>query len=270
MNGIDPSAQIHATAIIEKGAKIAKDVIIGPYCHVGGQVTLHAGVHLISHVSLAGDISIGERTIIYPFASLGHPPQDLKYKGEPSQTLIGHDVTIREYVTIQRGTKGDKMLTQVGNHCLLMVGAHVAHDCIVGDHVILANNATLGGHVQVGQYVIIGGLSAIQQFVRIGDHAIIGGMSGVEKDVIPFAMVMGERAYLHGLNLVGLKRRGFSSETIHQLMTVYQELFEDKTHVPLSERVTQAEKDFHNNPTVIDLLKFIQNDSKRPLCLPKP
>ncbi len=268
--GIHPDAQIHPTALIEEGATLGARVRVGPYCHIGPNVVLEEDVRLISHVSLAGDISIGARTVIYPFASLGHPPQDLKYKGEPSKTVIGHDVTIREYVTIQRGTEGDKMLTQVGNHCLLMVGSHVAHDCIVGDHAILANNATLGGHVQVGNYVIIGGLSAIQQFVRIGDHAIIGGMSGVEKDVIPFAMVVGERAHLHGLNLVGLKRRGFSSNTIHELIDVYRELFEDTTDIPLLDRVTKATQEFQSNETVRSLLDFIQADSKRPLCMPKP
>lgn len=264
-----PTAKIHPTAIVEPGAEIGANVVIGPYCYLGPQVKLKDGVKLISHISLAGDITLGERTLVYPFASLGHPPQDLKYDGEPSQTVIGHDTTIREYVTIQPGTKGDKMLTRVGNHCLLMVGSHVAHDCIVGNHVILANNATLAGHVQISDYVILGGLSAVQQHVRVGEHAIIGGMSGVEKDVIPYGMVLGERAYLNGLNLVGLKRRGFSSEVIQQLMAAYQYLFESDKSSPLVERIQKVSVDFQDSATVIELLEFIKYDSKRALCLPK-
>jgi UDP-N-acetylglucosamine acyltransferase len=266
---IHSTAQIHPTAIIDEGALIEESVVIGPYCCIGHQAKLKANVHLISHVSISGDITIGERTKIYPFASLGHPPQDLKYKGESSKTIIGSDVTIREYVTIQPGTEGDKMLTKVGDHCLLMVGSHVAHDCIVGNHVIMANNATLAGHVEISDYVIIGGLSAIRQFVRIGAHAIIGGMSGVEKDVIPYGMVKGERAYLNGLNLVGLKRRGFSSQTIHDLMDVYQKLFEQHQDVPLAERIETLNAIPNKDLTVKDLIDFIQADSKVSLCLPK-
>jgi UDP-N-acetylglucosamine acyltransferase len=260
---------VHPTAIIEDGADIAEGVVIGPYCHVGSQVKLKTGVKLISHVSLAGSITLGERTVVYPFASLGHPPQDLKYQGEPSHTIIGHDTVIREYVTVQPGTNGDKLLTQVGSHCLLMVGSHVAHDCKVGDHVILANNATLAGHVEIGDYAIVGGLSAIHQRVRVGEHAIIGGMSGVEKDVIPYAMVLGERAYLKGLNLIGLKRRGFSTEAIQQLMEIYQRLFEEDKNTPLADRVHKVEMSFKDNSNVAALLDFIRFDSKRPLCLPK-
>lgn len=260
---------IHPTAIIEEGAEIADDVVIGPYCHIGSHVKLKSGVKLVSHVSLAGDITLGERTVVFPFASLGHPSQDLKYQGEPSQTIIGHDTVIREYVTIQPGTNGGDLLTQVGNHCLLMVGSHVAHDCKVGNHVVLANNATLAGHVEIGDHAIVGGLAAIHQFVRIGQHAIIGGMSGVEKDVIPYAMVRGERAYLNGLNLIGLKRKGFSSDVVQQLMTIYQQLFEEDKNTPLSERVSKVEVSFEDNTNVSAILEFIKFDSKRPLCLPK-
>lgn len=266
---IHSTAQIHPTAIIEEGAVIEENVVVGPYCCIGHQAKLKANVHLISHVSISGDITIGERTKVYPFASLGHHPQDLKYKGEASKTLIGSDTTIREYVTIQPGTVGDKMLTKVGNHCLLMVGSHVAHDCIVGNHVIMANNATLAGHVEIEDYVIVGGLSAVRQFVRIGAHAIIGGMSGVEKDVIPYGMVKGERAYLNGLNLVGLKRHGFSTETIHRLMNVYQNLFEQHQDAPLSERIQMVKSNASNDLTIKILLDFIQVESKVSLCLPK-
>lgn len=266
---IHPTAQIHPTAIIEEGAEIGEQVVIGPYCCIGHQAKLKANVHLISHISISGDITIGERTKVYPFASLGHPPQDLKYKGEASKTIIGCDTVIREYVTIQPGTEGDKMLTQVGDRCLLMVGSHVAHDCLVGNNVIMANNATLAGHVEIADFVIVGGLSAIRQFVRIGAHAIIGGMSGVEKDVIPYGMVKGERAYLNGLNLVGLKRRGFSTDTIHQLMDVYQKLFEDHKNAPLAERIQLLNTVSNNDPTVKSLLDFIQEESKLSLCMPK-
>jgi UDP-N-acetylglucosamine acyltransferase len=260
---------IHPTAIIEPGAKIGHDVFIGPYCCIGEHVQLEDKVHLVSHVSLAGHLTVGEGTKVYPFASLGHPPQDLKYHGEPSKTTIGKNTTIREYVTVQPGTEAGLMHTQVGNNCLLMVGSHVAHDCVVGDHVIMANNATLGGHVTVGNFVIIGGLSAVQQFVRIGDHAIIGGMSGVEKDVIPYGMVMGERAFLNGLNLVGLKRRGFSTETVQALMKLYDQLFDIHSTSPLAQRVVQAKQAFSGHETVESVLHFLESQSKRSFCLPK-
>lgn len=177
---------IHPTAIIAKTAKLAKDVNVGPYCVIDGEVEIGEGTELKSHVAVSGRTKIGKHNTIFPFASLGHAPQDLKYKGEKSELVIGDHNTIREHVTMNPGTEGGGMLTKVGSHNLFMMSAHVAHDCMVGDHVILANNATLGGHVQVGDYAIIGGLSAVHQFVRIGMGAIIGGMSGVEHDVIPF------------------------------------------------------------------------------------
>lgn len=262
---------IHSTAIIETGAVIGKDVTIGPYCCVGAHVTLGDNVELISHVAVSGRTIIGNHTKIYPFASIGHAPQDLKYHGEDSQVVIGEHNTIREYVTIQPGTEGGDMITTVGDHCLFMVGSHVAHDCQIGNHVIMANNATLGGHVVIGDYVIVGGLAAIQQFVRIGEHAIIGGMSGVEKDVIPYGMVLGERAWLNGLNLIGLKRRGFSSKAIHQLRDVYQTLFvnEETSTGPILERLEPLKGRFDDSVEVMNLLNFIQKDSKRHLCLPK-
>jgi len=266
---IHQATKIHRTAIIEDGAIIEEGVFIGPYCCVGPKAKIKANATLISHISIAGDITIGERTKIYPFASLGHPPQDLKYNGEPSKTVIGNDTTIREYVTIQPGTLGGNMLTKVGDHCLLMVGVHVAHDCTVGNHVIMANNATLAGHVDIADHVIIGGLSAIQQFVRVGVHSIIGGMSGVEKDVIPYSMVKGERAHLNGLNLVGLKRRGFSSETIHRLMDIYNKLFEQSLETPFLERVSTLQEYHSDDAAIKELLNFIQQNSKKSLCMPK-
>src|SRR5215469_977150 len=219
--------RIHATAVVAAGAVLAEDVVIGPYCVIGEHVVLGAGVSLKSHVVVDGRTTIGAGTRIFPFASIGHETQDLKYAGEPSALEIGRDNTIREHVTINPGTAGGGMVTRVGDHCLLMVGAHVAHDCRIGDHVILVNNATLGGHVVIDDYAIVGGLSAVHQFVRIGRHAMIGGMSGVERDVIPYGQVMGDRARLHGLNIIGMQRRGFSRDDIHGLRSAYNTLFGD-------------------------------------------
>jgi UDP-N-acetylglucosamine acyltransferase len=259
--------QIHPTAIIEPGARLADDVVIGPYCVIGGHVSLAAGVNLASHVVIDGRTTVGERTRIFPFASIGHDPQDLKYKGEPSSLEIGHDNTIREHVTINPGTEGGGMVTRVGNHCLLMVGAHVAHDCQVGDHVILVNNATLSGHVVMEDYAILGGLSAVHQFVRIGRHAMIGGMSGVERDVIPYGLVLGDRARLQGLNIIGMQRRGFSREDIQRLRSAYNCLFGDTG--TLSERVDEVAERFGGIAPVDDLVAFIRADSSRAICQPK-
>lgn len=263
---------IHPTAIIEPGAKIGKNVQIGPYCCVGPNVELEDDVKLISHISLAGRTKIGARTEIYPFASIGHRPQDLKYKGESSYLEVGTDNIIREYVTIQPGTEGGGFVTKVGNHCLLMATCHIAHDCIVGDNVILANNATLGGHVVVGDFAIIGGLSAVHQFVRIGEHAMIGGMSGVELDVIPYGVVIGERARLSGLNLIGLRRRGFSASDISSLREVYRQVFDDSNNekpTTLMERVKSVNDTLTDNAQVKKLLEFIKAEAHRNICLPK-
>jgi UDP-N-acetylglucosamine acyltransferase len=259
---------IHPSSIIEPGAKIGVGVNIGPFCCIGSDVVLEDYVELISHVSISGITKIGEKTKIYPFASIGHPPQDLKYNGEPSTTTIGSCNTIREYVTIQPGTAGDAMQTLVGDHCLFMVGSHVAHDCIIGNHVIMANNATLAGHVKIGDYAIIGGLAAVKQFVRIGDHAMIGGMAGVEHDVIPFGVVVGERGWLNGLNLVGMKRRGFNRETIGKLQDVYMGLFMMGTEQPLSERFEELRVKYANDNDVSILLDFLGGKSNS-LCQPK-
>lgn len=262
---------IHPTAIIEEGAKIAATAKIGPYCVVGPNVEIEDGVELVSHISITGNTKIGEETTIFPFASIGHPPQDLKYKGEDSKTIIGKRNKIREYVTINPGTEGDKMLTQIGDDCLLMVGSHVAHDCILGNKVILANNATLAGHVVIGNNVIIGGLAAVRQFVRIGDHVMVGGLSGVESDIIPYGLVVGERARLAGLNLVGLKRRGFSSESIHDLRQAFQDLFDDMgTTATFAERLKVVTQNFEHRQEVKDILDFIKGDSiVGRICLPK-
>lgn len=263
-------SSIHPTAVIEPGACLASDVEVGPFCVVGSQVTLKAGVRLMSHVVITGRMTLGERCTVYPFASLGHAPQDLKYKGEPSTVDVGHDTIIREYVTIQPGTAGDQMTTRVGHHCLLMAGVHVAHDCQIGNHVVMANNVTLGGHVHIGEYTVIGGLAAIHQFVRIGIHAMIGGTAGVTDDVAPYCIVVpGRKAHLEGLNLIGLKRRGFTSQDIQLLRDAYKHLFEAQ-HATFQERLNTLSPELGGHPLVEPFLAFLrERETRRPLCLPQ-
>jgi UDP-N-acetylglucosamine acyltransferase len=259
--------QIHPTAIVAPGARMADDVVIGPYCVVGDEVVLSAGVSLKSHVVIDGRTTIGEATRIFPFASIGLEPQDLKYQGEASSLVIGRNNTIREYVTINPGTAGGGMVTRVGDDCLLMIGVHVAHDCQIADNVIMANNATLAGHVVVGEYARLGGLCAVHQFVRIGRHAMIGGMSGVERDVIPYGQVMGDRARLYGLNIIGMQRVGFSREDLQGLRSAYQFLFSDGG--TLNDRVNEAAERFGGIGPVDDIIAFIRADSSRAICQPK-
>jgi len=258
---------IHETAVVDAGAKLGEGVTIGPLCVVGPNVTLGDRVELKSHVALDGHTTVGEDTVIYPFASIGHAPQDLKFKGEESELIIGKRNKIREHVTMNPGTEDDAMKTIVGDDCLFMMGSHVAHDCVVGNQVILANNATLAGHVHVDDNVILGGLSAVHQFVRIGKHAFIGGMSAVEHDVIPYGLVKGDRAYLAGLNYVGLERRGFDKEQVQNLLKVFRELF--KGSGTLADRITSVAKDNANDDCVMTMVDFIQSRENRALCLPR-
>jgi UDP-N-acetylglucosamine acyltransferase len=218
-------------------------------------------------VVIDGYTEIGAGTVVYPFASLGAAPQDLKYAGEKSKLIIGKDNVIREHVTMNPGTKDGGMETRVGDNCLFMVGAHVAHDCVVGSRVIMANNATIAGHVHLGDHVIIGGLSAVHQFVRIGDHAIIGGMSGVEADVIPYGRVKGDRAYLAGLNLIGLERRGFEKDQIRTLQKAFNQLFGDEG--TMENRIESVDTDYGYDETVQAILAFARGKTKFPLCQPK-
>ena len=262
-----PMGNIHQTAIIEEGASIHPEATVGPFCVVGSEVTLQAGVTLKSHVAVAGRTRIGKGTVIYPFASIGHAPQDLKYHGEKSELVIGENCSIREHVTINPGTEGGGMLTKIGDNCLLMIGAHVAHDCLIGNHVILVNNATLGGHVVLGDFVIIGGLSAVHQFVRIGEHAMIGGASGVETDIIPFGSATGNRATLGGLNLTGMKRRNFSREDIHPMRSAYKHLFTGEG--TFAERCKSLPGDIAKFPSVQTVMNFINEESKRGFCQPE-
>ena len=260
-------ATIHPSSVVDPNATLEDGVVIGPFCTVGPKVFLGKNVTLLSHISVDGRTHIGEGTTIYPFASIGHPPQDLKFGGEESELIIGKHNTIREHVTMNPGTQGGGMVTTVGDHCLFMVGSHVAHDCRIGNRVILANNATLAGHVVVGDHAIIGGLAAIHQFVRIGHNAIIGGMSGVEKDVIPYGSVMGERADLSGLNLIGLKRANIDREEIHALRGAFKMLF-DATQGTLQERVQQVRQSYQTKQ-VSEVLDFLESDSSRSFCTPK-
>jgi UDP-N-acetylglucosamine acyltransferase len=258
---------IHPTAVVDDGAELGADVEIGPYSIVGAQVSLGDGVKLHSHVVVGGRTTIGAQSEIYPFASIGLAPQDLKYSGEDSELVIGARTQIREHVTMNPGTAGGGLLTKVGDDCLFMVAAHVAHDCIVGNHVILANNATIAGHVTVGDYAIIGGLSAVHQFVRIGAHAMIGGMSGIEQDLIPYGQAQGDRARLRGLNLVGLQRRDFSRDEIRNLRTAYRLLFAPEG--TMQERVDAVVEIYAEDVGVMEVVDFVRSDSSRAILQPK-
>lgn len=261
-------ASIHPTAIVDSAAELEADVSIGPYCIVGPNVRLGAGVVLHSHVVIDGRTTVGEGCQFFPFASIGLRPQDMKYAGEPSELIIGRNNIVRENVTMHPGTQGGGLLTRVGDNGLFMAYSHVAHDCTVGDNVILANCGTLAGHVQVGEFAIVGGLAAVHQFARIGRHAMIGGMSAVEQDVIPYGSVTGNRAHLSGLNLVGLKRRGFDREDIHQLRNAYRLLFAPEG--TLQERLADVAQLFAASALVQEVVEFVRNPSSRGLCRPHP
>lgn len=260
-------AQVHASSVIEPGATLGANVRIGPLCHIGPDVVLGDGVELKSHVVVHGNTSVGDRTRIFPFASIGHEPQDLKYHGEKTILTIGHDCLIREGVTMNPGTEGGGNKTTVGNHCTMLANSHVAHDCTVGDHVILSNNVMLAGHTSIGEYVIMGGGSAVHQFVRVGPHAFIGGLAGVENDVIPYGMALGNRAELAGLNLIGLRRREFSRDSIHDLRRAYRLLFADEG--TLKERLADVAEEFEKHPQVHEILDFIHAGGDRSLCMPR-
>ncbi len=260
-------AQVHSAAIIDPKAQLGAGVEVGPFCVVGPEVVLADRVVLHSHVVVTGATLVGEGTEIFPFASIGARPQDLKYAGEVSRLVIGAGNVIREQVTMNPGTAGGGLVTQVGDGCLFMVGAHVAHDCRIGDGVIMANNATLGGHVTVGAGAIIGGLSAVHQFVRIGRRAMVGGMSGVEHDVIPYGLVMRERASLVGLNLVGLKRGGAGRKSIQSLQAAYDMLFAGEG--TMAQRLETVSARYPEDDPVRDLVAFVQVQSARALCKPK-
>jgi UDP-N-acetylglucosamine acyltransferase len=256
---------IHKTAIVDPKAKISTNVNIGPYSIIGPNVEIGEDTYINSHVSIAGYTKIGKKNKIYPFASIGNNPQDLKYKGERSALEIGNGNTIREYVSINPGTDGGGGLTKIGNNCLFMVSSHVAHDCVIGDNVVAVNNVAIGGHVQIDDNAIVGGNSAVHQFIRIGKFAMIGGMCAVIRDIIPYGLVHGNRSVLQGINLIGLRRNNISNQDIALLSKAYKEIFKSEN---LSQNLKNLSEDFKNNNLVIEILKFIQKDKKRPICTP--
>ena len=260
-----PKCEVHASAVVEAGARLGEGVRIGPFCHVGKDVTLGDAVELVSHAVVAGRTTVGARTRIFPFASIGHQPQDLKYKGEPSTLEVGSDCLIREGVTMNPGTEGGGMATAVGNACAFLANSHVGHDCRVGNNVIFSNNVMLAGHCTIGDFAILGGGAAVIQFARVGAHAFVGGMSALENDLIPYGMAIGNRAHLSGLNIIGLQRRGFSREDIHTLRRAYRLLFADEG--TLVERLNDVEGEF-DLPIVKEIVSFIREGGKRSLCVP--
>tara|TARA_B100001250_G_scaffold363595_1_gene343017 strand:- start:1188 stop:1970 length:783 start_codon:yes stop_codon:yes gene_type:complete len=256
---------IHKTAIIDSNAEISKNVKIGPYTVIGPNVEIGEETEIQSHVNISGNTKIGKNNKIYPFASIGNDPQDLKFQGEDTKLEIGNNNKIREYVTINPGTTGGGGLTKVGNNCLFMVSAHVAHDCFVGNNVILANNVPLGGHAHIDDDVIIGGNSAVQQFTRVGKSAMIGGMCGVVRDIIPYGIAHGNRSVLQGLNLIGLRRKNIPNKEIMTLSAAYNEIFKNEN---LTENLNNLSNEFKNNELVSEVIKFIEEDKKRPICTP--
>ena len=257
---------IHNSSVIEKSAKISKNVKIGPFCYIGPNVELEDQVELISNVHLEGTTLVGSGTKIFPFASIGTQPQDLKFRNEKNSLTIGKNNIIREYVTINPGTEGGGSQTIIGDNCLFMISSHVAHDCKIGNNVIIANNVPLGGHVTIEDSVIIGGNSAVQQFTRIGRLAMIGGMTGVLKDVIPFGLSIGNRNYLQGLNLIGLRRKKYDNKTIMELDKAYKKIFSTKN---FHENLSQINGEYKDNKLVSEVIKFIEKDKKRPICSPQ-
>ena len=256
---------IHKSSVIDSKAKISNNVKIGPFCYIGPNVILNENVELVSNVHVEGNTVIGKGTRIFPFASIGTQPQDLKFKGEKNSLDIGENNLIREYVTINPGTEGGGSKTKIGNNCLFMISSHVAHDCKIGNNVIIANNVPLGGHVTVEDSVVIGGNSAVQQFTRIGRLAMIGGMTGVLKDVIPFGLSIGNRNHLQGLNLIGLRRKKYDNQKIMGLSKAYKEIFESKN---LHENLSKINGEHKGNELVSEVITFIAKDKKRPICSP--
>jgi UDP-N-acetylglucosamine acyltransferase len=261
------SVTIHPTALVEKSAELADGVEVGPYSIVGPKVKIGEGTRLHSHVVIQGSTELGRNNEVYPFAMLGGPPQHLAYKGEDTRLVIGDNNLIREHATMNLGTVHGGGVTHVGSNGLYMIESHVGHDCIVGDNVVMTKQATLGGHCVIGDFVIVGGLAAIHQFCRVGRYAFVGGLAAVVKDVIPYGSVWGNHAHLEGLNLVGLKRRGFSREAINTLRAAYRLLFADEG--TFQERLEDTAETFGDSPEVMEIIEFIRADASRPLCLPE-
>lgn len=258
---------IHASAIVEDGARLGDDVVIGPRCVVGPSVSLGDGVVLHANVVLEGRTTIGARTEIWPFALIGGAPQDLSYDGEDTTVEIGEDCRIREYVTIHRGTARGRGATSIGRSCFIMLSSHIAHDCSVGDHVIFTNNATIGGHCEIQDHVILGGFAAVQQRIRIGEHAFVGAMTAAMSHVVPFAMAAGNRVTLGGLNVIGLQRRGFTRESIHAIRGAYRMFF--NATGPRSERIAAVREAYPDQADVGRFLDFVAACGETPLALPR-
>jgi UDP-N-acetylglucosamine acyltransferase len=266
------TARAHPSAVIEAGARLGSNVVVGPFCHIGPGAELRDGVELASHVVVMGETCVGSRTKIFPFTSIGAPSQDLKAGGKGGRLVVGSDCVIREGVTINAGGGGEGDETRVGDRCVLLAYCHVAHDCRLGESVILSNNVLLGGHVQLGDHAMIGGASAVHQFARIGAHAFVAGLSGVEGDVLPFTIASGNRAHLFGLNLVGLRRRGFSPERIAKLRAAYQLLFAREAlsePSPLAVRAEALSKLDESDADIALMVEFLRAPSSRPLCAPR-
>ncbi|MDA9955843.1 acyl-ACP--UDP-N-acetylglucosamine O-acyltransferase [Candidatus Pelagibacter sp.] len=256
---------IHKTAIIDSKAKISSNVKIGPYTVIGPNVEIEDSVTIQSHVNITGYTKIGKNNNIFPFASIGNDPQDLKYKGEKTKLVIGDNNVIREYTTINPGTIGGGGITQIGNNSLFMIGAHIAHDCIIGNNTVIANSTAIAGHAEIGDNVIIGGNCGVQQFTRIGKMAMIGGMTGVSRDVIPYGLSTGNRNYLNGINIVGLRRNNVPNKNIIGLTDAYKELFKTES---LNENLSKLNGNFKDNVLVKEVIDFISKDKKRPICTP--
>ena len=256
---------IHKTAIIDSKAKISSNVKIGPYTIIGANVEIGEGTIIQSHVNITGHTVIGNNNKIYPFASIGNDPQDMKYNGEKTKLIIGNKNTIREHATINPGTVQGGGLTEVGNDNLIMIGAHIAHDCIIGNNIVIANSAAIAGHAVINDYVVIGGNCGVQQFTRIGRMAMIGGMTGVSRDVIPYGLSTGNRNFLKGINIVGLRRSKVSNKEIIGLTEAYKEIFKTEN---LSENLNKLNGNFKENSLVKEVVEFINKDKKRPICTP--
>ncbi|MDO9586329.1 MAG: acyl-ACP--UDP-N-acetylglucosamine O-acyltransferase [Brevundimonas sp.] len=257
---------IHPTALVDAGAHLAEGVEVGPWCTVGPGVNLAEDVRLVSHVVVQRDTAVGARTVIHPFSVIGGDPQHGGYKGETVRLEIGEDCLIREHSTFNRGTPVGGGVTRIGKGCLFMTGAHVGHDAVVGDNVTFANHATLGGHTEIGDRVFLGGLCAVHQFGRVGPGAIVGGLAAVTRDVIPYGSVWGNHARLHGLNLIGLKRKGYDKAVIRRLLAAYRDLFEGSG--TFAERLDAVEAGYADLSEIKEITAFIRADGKRPLCLP--
>lgn len=261
------SAKVHAMAVVDPSAELAPDVEIGPGCVIGPNVKLGARTRLIAHVFIESHTELGEDNTVFPFAGLGGTPQDLSYKGEPTKLVIGDRNVIREHATLARGTVRGRSVTTIGNDCLIMGNCHVAHDCDVGNNVIMAQTATIGGHVKVGDFAFLGGLSGVHQHGRVGRHAFVGASALMTTDLIPFGSAIGNHAHLGGLNVVGLKRRGFTREQIHDLRAAYRLLFAEEG--TFQERLEDCAELYASNPQVMEIVAFIRVDAARPLCMPR-